>query len=469
MTSPIWKVHALSSNTTAALAAFVANLRHEDVPQDQYGYARKSVLDWLGCCVAGTREAEVRALGDVMADMGSAPHATLIARGAMASVLDAALLNGAAGNLLDLDDVHPQLIGHPSSVVVPTALAVAEWKGLSGRDVLTAYVAGYEAMVRMGLAMEPELYDRGWHATGALGVFGACAAAGHLLRLDAAQMVAAFGIAAAQAAGLRELFGTSSKCIHHGKAAMAGILACLWAQRGTQSAADVIGGRFGMRTLSEPVRTERVLDGLGTRFHLAQTCYKRHAACGSVHAAIDAALALRERPGFSVDDIERIDVRTHTLSVSLTAHNEQARTGYEAKYSMHYALALAFIEGSAELAVFSDVHVADPRVRALAARIHMSADPDMQYVEAMPSELTMTLRDGSRTVLRVDTPKGRPSNPMDWSDMAAKFRQLAAPTLEPSAIEQVIEDVARLEDVDVRALMQRLSTAEDAAAQAVAA
>ncbi|MDO9435479.1 MmgE/PrpD family protein [Hydrogenophaga sp.] len=458
-----------SDNTTHLLAGFVANLRHEDVPVEQFGYARKSVLDWLGCCVAGGREAEVRSLCDVIESMGSAPQASLIARGSKRSVLDAALLNGAAGNLLDLDDVHPQLIGHPSSVVVPTVLAVAEWKGLSGRDVLTAYVAGYEAMVRMGLAMEPELYDRGWHATGALGVFGSCAAAGNLLRLDAQQMVAAFGIAAAQAAGLRELFGTSSKCIHHGKAAMAGILACLWAQRGTQSAVDVIGGRFGMRTLSEPVRTERIAEGLGTHFHLAQTCYKRHAACGSVHAAIDAALELRERPGFSLDDIDRIDVRTHTLSVSLTAHNEHARTGYEAKYSMHYALALAFIEGSAALAVFSDARVMDPRVRALAARVHMSADPDMQYIEAMPSELALTLRDGRRTVLRVDTPKGRPSNPMDWNDMAAKFRQLATPTLDTATIDRVIADVARLEDADVGALMQRLSRATTHTHEVVAA
>jgi 2-methylcitrate dehydratase PrpD len=445
-----------NANATRSLGAFAAGLTRERIPADQFTYVRKSLLDWLGCCLAGTREPAVRSLNEVLEVAGGDGPATVIARGRRATVLDAALLNGAAGNLLDLDDVHPQLIGHPSSVIAPTLLTLAEWKGLDGARLATAWVAGYEAMVRLGLATEPELYDRGWHATGALGVFGSCAAAANLLRLDEDQATAALAIAAAQAAGLRELFGTSSKCIHHGKAAMAGILACLWAAKGVESAADVLGGRYGLRTLSEPVRLAAVTDGLGERFHLAQTCYKRHAACGSVHAAIDAALQLRTEPGFDVDRIERIDVTTHLLSVSLTAHNEHARTAYEAKYSMHYSLALAFLEGRGDLEVFTDARVNDPRVRALAQRVHMRGDPEMQYVEAMPSQVVVQMKDGRRHALRVDAPKGRPSNPMDWNDMADKFRRLAAPTLSDARARQVIERVEALDTLDVRGLMELL-------------
>ncbi|HYF20368.1 MAG TPA: MmgE/PrpD family protein [Ramlibacter sp.] len=444
------------ANATRSLGAFAARLTRERIPADQFTYVRKSLLDWLGCCLAGTREPAVRSLDEVLQVAGGSGTVTVIGRGRRATLLDAALLNGAAGNLLDLDDVHPQLIGHPSSVIAPTLLALSEWKGLDGARLATAWVAGYEAMVRIGQATEPQLYDRGWHATGALGVFGACAAAANLLQLDEDQAVAALAIAAAQAAGLRELFGTSSKCIHHGKAAMAGILACLWAQKGVDSAPDVLGGRYGLRTLSEPVRLEAVTDGLGERFHLAQTCYKRHAACGSVHAAIDAAMQLRGQPGFSADAIERIDVTTHKLSVSLTAHNEHARTAYEAKYSMHYSLALAFLEGRGDLDVFTDARVADPRVRALAQRVHMQADPQMQYIEAMPSDLVVQMKDGQRHQLRVDAPKGRPSNPMDWNDMADKFRRLAAPTLSDERAAQVIERVETLETLDVGALMELL-------------
>jgi 2-methylcitrate dehydratase PrpD len=449
-----------STNPTRALSSFIAGLRYEDIPDDQFQYVRKSVLDWLGCCLAGTREPAVRALNEVMEQMQGAAHATVIARGRRASVLDAALLNGAAGNLLDLDDVHPQLIGHPSSVLVPTLLALAEWKGATGRELATAYVAGYEAMVRMGLAMEPELYDRGWHATGVLGVFGACGAAARLLRLTEDQVVAALAIAATQAAGLRELFGTSSKCIHHGKAAMAGILACLWAQKGVDSAQDVVGGHFGLRTISEPVRTEALLDGLGKRFHLSQTCYKRHAACGSVHAAVDAVLQLRSTPDFRVEDIERIEAITHQLCVSLTGHNAQAETAFAAKYSLHYSLALALLDGSADLDVFTDTRVQDPTVRALARRVHMTGDPEMKYIEAMPADITIVMKDGRQLRLRVDAPRGRPSNPMSWDDMADKFRRLAAPTLDARRADQVIAAVGSLESTDLGAMLALLANAQ---------
>lgn len=447
-------------NATRALAAFAVGLRRDAVPQEQFQYVRKSLLDWLGCCLAGTREPDVRSLDEVLQEAGGTGDVTVIARGRRATVLDAALLNGAAGNLLDLDDVHPQLIGHPTSVLAPTLLALAEWKGLDGGRLQAAWIAGYEAMVRIGLATEPQLYERGWHATGALGVFGSCAAAANLLGLDEDQAVAALAIAGAQAAGLRELFGTSSKCIHHGKAAQAGILACLWARKGVASAPDVLGGRFGLRTLSEPVRLDAIVDGLGQRFHLQQTCYKRHAACGSVHSAIDAAMALRALPGFDADGVERIDVATHTLSVSLTQDNARARTGFEAKYSMHYALALAFLEGSGDLDLYTDARVLDPRVRALAARVHMTADARMQYIEAMPSHVVVTMKDGRRHELRVDAPKGRPSNPMSWGDMADKFRRLAAPTLSAATASKVVAGVDALDACDVRGLLRLLARDE---------
>lgn len=446
-----------TANATAALAAFISNLRYEHIPEDQFGFARRSLLDWLGCCLAGTREDAVMALNKVLEPMSGARQATVIARNRQASVLDAALLNGAAGNLLDLDDVHPALIGHPSSVLAPTVLAVGEWLDASSNDALTAYVAGYETMVRVGQAVEPELYDRGWHATGVLGVFGACAAAARLLGLSAAHTQAALAIAATQAAGLRELFGTSSKCIHHGKAAMAGILACLWAREGVDSAEDIIGGHFGLRTLSEPVRIDAILDGLGTRYQLAQTCYKRHAACGSVHAAIDAAMALRLEPGFSLDNIARIDAVTHKLCYSLTHHNEHAQTGLAAKYSMHFALALALREGRGDLDLFTDEAVADPRVRGLAAKVFMTVDPTMQYIEAMPSQLTIITKDGARSTLRIDAPKGRPSNPMSWDDLADKFTHLALPTLDGTSITRVVEHMADFQNRSIRQLMPLLA------------
>jgi len=448
----------MTTNPTRALASFISGLQYESIPPDQFQYVRKSVLDWLGCCLAGAREPAVRSLNEVMEQMQSAPHATVIARGRRASVLDAAMLNGAAGNVLDLDDVHPQLIGHPSSVLAPTLLSLAEWQEATGRELATAYVAGYESMVRMGLATEPQLYDRGWHATGVLGVFGACAAAARLLRLTEDQIVNALAIAASQAAGLRELFGTSSKCIHHGKAATAGILSCLWAQKGVDSAEDVVGGRFGLRTFCDPVRVQALVEDLGTRFHLAQTCFKRHAACGSVHAAIDAALQLRGQPGFLSEDIEHVDAVVHELCVSLTERNAQAGTAFAAKYSLHYSLALALLEGRADLDVYTDARVNDPAVREMARKVRMTADPQMRYVEAMPADLTMVMKGGRELRLRVDAPKGRPSNPMSWDDITGKFRRLAAPTLDTARAREVVARVEALESADIGGLLSLLAT-----------
>jgi 2-methylcitrate dehydratase PrpD len=280
-----------------------------------------------------------------------------------------------------------------------------------------------------------------------------------MLGLNQTHTVAALAIAASQAAGLRELFGTSSKCIHHGKAAMAGILACLWARQGVDSAANVIGGRYGLRTFSEPLSLDAIVERLGEDFHLAQTCYKRHAACGSVHAAVDAAMELRRQPGFVIERIERIEVRTHKLAYDLTIDNAQAATGLAAKYSMHYSLALAFIEGHASLELFTDAKVAEPQVRSMAERVHMSIDPQMKYIEAMPSEVTVVLTDGHRMMLRIDAPKGRPSNPMGWDDIAAKFKSLAAPTLDCEQMEQVIACLANFHETPIRSLMPLLAKA----------
>lgn len=446
-------------NLTGALARFVVDLRRERVPHDQVACVGTSMLDWLGCCIAGVHEPSVQALDAVLDLMGGAPQATLIARGRRSSVLNAVLLNGAAGNLLDLDDLHAGMIGHPSAVLAPTVLAIGDWLNLDWQLAATGYVAGYEVMARLGLGVEPELYNRGWHATGVLGVFGACAAAGKLLGLGETQLTSAFAIAASQAAGLRELFGTPSRCIHQGKAAMAGVLACLWAREGVQSCSDIIGGRHGLRVLSGIVRPGPILDGLGEHFLLSQTSYKRHAASGSLHAGIDATMSLREANRLSPADIEKVEVSTHPLALDLCGAHADPKSAFAAKQSMHFAVALALKEGRCDLDLYTDAMVGDPVIRGLRERISVSADSTMTYVEAMPSLVTITTRDGRRLSQRVDVPKGRPGNPMRPDEIAAKFRALCASVLAPVAIEEVIRSLAQVDGIGVTRLMQLVADA----------
>jgi len=448
---------ASGQDVTRRLARFVATLRHDQIPDTARAYVSRSLLDWIGCCIAGLDEAPVRALDAVLAPMGGAAQATVIGRGRRASVLDAALLNGVAGNVLDLDDLHPGLIGHPAAVLAPTVLALGEWLGADGAAVETAYVAGYEVLVRIGLGTEPDLYNRGWHATGVLGTFGACAAAGRLLGLDERMMCAALAIAATQAAGLRELSGTPARCIHQGRAAAAGVLACLWAREGVEGVDDIIGARHGLRVFSGEVHREPMLDGLGERFLLEQTCYKRHAASGSLHAALDAAIALRERHRLVPDEVVQVEVVTHPLALELCARHAAPESVASARQSMQFGVALALAEGRCDRDLYTDAMRLDPSIRTLCEKITVSADPTMVYAQAMPSAVAVTTRDGRRLSLRVDIPRGRPGNPMEPGELVDKFRALVDGALDAATAAAVVRDLTAADGPSVASVLARIA------------
>ena len=438
---------------TADIGKFVAGLRYEQIPAEAVPTVARGFTDCVGVLIAGLPEPVTSIVAN---SVGYPDPINTIADFAPSriSAPDMALIYGTAAHALDYDDTG--LTGHPSAVLAPTVLALGEWLGKSGREIGTAYAAGYEVMVRLGLAMEPNLYNRGWHATGVLGVFGACAAAGKVLGLSEAHLTSAFAIAASQAAGLRELFGTPSKCIHQGKAAMAGVLACLWAKEGVASSPDIFGGRNGLRVFSEPVQSGPALEGLGERFLLSETCYKRHASSGSLHAAMDAAIALRDLNGLSVPDIDKVEVVTHTLAADLARDNAAPKSAFAAKQSMHFSVALALKEGRGDLDLYTDTMVFDPIIRALQERITVTGDASMQYIEAMPAQVTVTTRSGRSLTLRVDAPKGRPSNPMQWDELAAKFRMLAGPILPVDRQQEVVRSLSDLDNLSVARLMSLL-------------
>jgi len=463
MPMPALTFGASSQDVTHRLAGFVAALRHDGIPDTARAYVGRSLLDWIGCCLAGLDEPPVRALESVLAPMGGAAQATVIGRGRRASVLDAALLNGASGNVLDLDDLHPGLIGHPAAVLAPPVLALGEWLGADGAEVETAYVAGYEVLVRIGLGTEPDLYRRGWHATGVLGPFGACAAAGRLLGLDERALRSALAIAATQAAGLRELSGTPARCIHQGRAAAAGVLACLWAREGVQGVDDILGAPYGLQVFSGEVRAEPMLDGLGERFLLDQTCYKRHAASGSLHAALDATIALRERHRLVPDEVMQVAVATHPLALELCEPHAAPESVASARQSMHFGVALALAEGRCDRDLYTDAMRVDPSIRALCGRVTVSADPTMVYAQAMPSAVTVTTRDGRCLSMRVDIPRGRPGNPMDPGELVDKFRALVDGTLDAATAQAVVRDVTAADGPSVASLLARIARVAPAA------
>ena len=328
-----------SQGLTRALAEQARTLSYADLPDDVRTLARQCVLDYVACTLAGAKEELTDILLAEAQEQGGAPIATVIGHAARLPVLSAALVNGAASHALDFDDVNLAMTGHPSVVLLSALLALAEERGSSGQDVLTAFVAGYELQCRLGLLLAPGHYNTlGFHATGTLGSFGAAAACAHLLGLDAEKFATALGIAGTQAAGLKSMFGTMCKPLHAGKAAYHGLLAARLAQRGFTARADVIECAQGFAgTHSPDFNPADALAEPPGGFHILNNLFKYHAACYMTHAPIEAARKLREQHGLTPDSIAPHpphvgrDVRPH-LQHRCPAH----RPGGEIQPSAHH-------------------------------------------------------------------------------------------------------------------------------------
>ncbi len=429
---------------TSELAEYVAGASADDVPASARARAALCALDFFGCALGGCREPLVRAVADTAAALGGAPQATVLGGGRRASVAHAALINGAAANALDYDDMHVGMFGHPSGPVFAAALAVAEWEGASGADLALAAVLGIDVECRLGNAVNPAHYYHGWHATGTLGHFGAAAACARLLGLDADQTRHALGLAGAQAAGIRQSLGTMARPLHTGKAAANGILAALLAQRRFTGPGAVIEGPDGFMACFAPGwRPEVVSEGLGKRFEIERILFKRYAACFEVHAAINGLLALRARHGLRPEQVRAVSARVYPHTMQMAAR-ENPQTGLEAKLSLQYCAAVALAEGRVGEAEFGDPMVARDDLRALAARVCGHAEPDFPITQA---EVTVSTVDGAELTERVDLLAHEDRGSLE-RELRAKFRALAAPVLGDEAAERLEAALLDLDAAD---------------------
>jgi 2-methylcitrate dehydratase PrpD len=299
------------------------------------------VLDYLGVALAGADDPLVRILLDELAAAGGTPQASLVGHPVRLPVLAAALLNGAAGHALDYDDVNLSMPGHPSVAILPGLIALAESERACGRDLVTAFVAGYETACRLGAALSPGHYDRGFHSTGTIGSFGAAAACARLLGLDAAATATALGIAGTQAAGLKSQFGTMCKPFHAGKAAQNGLLAARLAHRGFTSRPDLVECEQGFAlTHGADFRPEAALAEPEHGFHLFANLFKHHAACYLTHAPIECARQLRERHGLTPDRIAGVTLRLDA-SCDRVCNIPAPIDGLQSKFSLRQTVAMA--------------------------------------------------------------------------------------------------------------------------------
>jgi 2-methylcitrate dehydratase PrpD len=431
-----------------AFVDFVLGLRLGALPDAVVEAARLCLTDWIGAAVRGSSEPLAAALDAVVAASGGEPQATVVGRGRRTSALLAALANGAQGHALDLDDTHLASIVHGSAPVAPAALAIAEWRGLSGAAVLEAFVAGFEVETRIGRVIGPLLAERGFHVTAILGHFGAVAAAGRLLGLSAEPLGRALGIAGTQAAGLEQSLGTMSKPLHPGKAAMNGILAALLAREGFTGPTGILDAPPGLPGTFVGVADLRpALTDLGSRFEILDNSTKLYAACHLLHATIDAGRAIRERAAPAAEAIAEVECHVPPLAVKVAAIPEP-RTGLEAKFSAGYCAALALTRGDA---AESDFAAPDPALVALAGRVRPVADAALRIPEA---RMRVRLRDGRVLDEAVKAARGTPGRPVSRPEVEEKFRRLAGVVLPAAQVDRLLETLARLDTLpDVSSLL----------------
>ena len=441
------------------LARFVVET--ESVPEDAIAQAKRALLDTLGVTLAGSREESARIVADWVREQGGRAEVAVLGRSFRAPAADAALANGAAAHALDFDDVSLPMRGHPSAPLLPAALAVAEKASRSGRDLLTAFVLGFEVETSLGRAIGEAHYALGWHATSTLGTLGAAAACARLLHLDAARTQMAFGIAASLASGLQQNFGTMTKPLHAGWAARNGVGAAELAARGFTADRRALEGESG-QTPARPGGFLRAMSGgaepdlesiasLGRPYQITSSGFgvKLYPCCYAVHRSLDAVLEMKARHRIDPAGIEAIRVEVSRGSL-MPLRGDSPATGLEGKFSLEYCLAAALLDGHVMLTTFTDEAVHRPAVRELMAKIEVSEGPDESggtFPIGGYAEVRIVLRGGEEQFLRVDTPRGDPSRPLSWEELTEKFRDCAQGVLPGEATEGAVGLIGRLEEV----------------------
>ena len=435
---------------TKTLCAHLADARPGDLSDAARQAARRGVLDWIGCALAGSAHPEIDILISVLQDTGGRPQARVLGRNLALGLRDAPLANGQMGHLLYFDDTHMGgVVLHTSSPVLAALFALAERTPVSGADLMLAYAVGFEAGVRAGRTA-PGHHKGGWHLTGTLGSIAAGAACGRLLGLDAQRLTYALGIAATQAAGMQQNRGTMCKSFHAGKAAQNGLLAALLAERGFDASQEIIEGKRGFaRIYSDTAAPDELIAGLGQRWLIETNGHKPY-ACGVVlHPLIDAVIALRNRERIDPAAVSEIALRVHPLVLSITGVTEP-QSGLQSKFSVRHSAAVALADGAAGIAQYADARAADPAVAALRRKVQAVADETLRRDEAHAAIVAA----GVRHDIHVAHASGTADNPMSDAAIEQKFRANAEPAIGSERARHACDIAWSLESLaDVRTLI----------------
>ena len=436
------------------LAEYVEQLSFHDLPPEVVERTKYHLLDTLGCIILGAQTPPLNKMLSIIKRFGGAGSSTLIGKDYRTDCLNAALFNGAAAHAYEFDDLHRLSVIHPGAVIIPATLALGESLNVNGRTILLAIVAGYEVMIRIGMALGKSHYYF-WHTTATAGVFGSAAACSKLLQLDSESILNAFGNAGTQASGLWEFKsdGAMSKLLHTGRASQSGMLSALLASEGFTGAKRILGGEKGLlKATSKDYHLEKVDENLGEKFRLLETSVKLYPSCGHTHPAIHAILKLQKRAHFPISDIHEVIVRTYSAAVDV-AGVENPVNPYQAKFSLKYCVAIALKEGGVKLQHFTERVLEDLTLRKLMSKIKIIIDPELD--KAYPNEwltsITILLKNGNKLEESAAYPDGDPEDPFWKQQVISKFMNLTSGILEESVGKEVVKKTLSFDSLsDVR-------------------
>ncbi|CAN2967682.1 MULTISPECIES: MmgE/PrpD family protein [Pseudomonas] len=433
---------------TQALCRFLAELTYAQLPEHVLARTEELYLDWLASALASQGAHPIPLFERYAQKMGpSSGPAQVIVNGTGTSAYFAALINAASSHLVEQDDLHNSSVLHPATVVFPAALAAAQDLGKSGRELLLASVAGYEAGIRIGEFMGRSHY-RIFHTTATVGTLASAVAVGKLLDFNEDQFINLLGSAGTQAAGLWEFLrdAADSKQLHTAKAAADGLLAAYLTADGLTGARNILEGDQGLAAgMSSDAQPGKLSAGLGSRWALVETSFKFHASCRHTHPAADALLDVMQREGLSAAQISQVQTHVHQGAIDVLGRVTVPATVHQAKFSMGTVLGLIAVHGKAGLPEFHDLSLTDPAVAVFRNKVSMTLDPevDSAYPQRWLGRVTVTTTDGRTLRGAIDEPKGDPGNTLSRAELADKFQRLAhfsgarTPTQARGLIEQV--------------------------------
>ena len=461
----------LLAEATRDLARFGAALRYDDIPADVIARIKLSLLDSLGCCLFGATLPWTKKVA-ALAELESAkPVATLIGLGRKTSASLAALVNGTSGHAFELDDIHKESIIHAGSIATPVALGLAELNvqksgKVSGRDVLTAMVAGYEIGHRVGNAATMSLFFRGFHPQGTSGAFVAAATAARMLNLDALQFQHALGMAGSQAGGLMAAQeGAMVKRFHSGRAAQSGVYAAQLAADGFTGILDALEAPYGgyLSTYSDEPNPSRLTAGLGKNWETLNVGYKPHASVTSIHSALDGLAAIMQEQKLKAADIAKVETGLSPMTHVHCAWEYKAQGVTAAQMNLYYGMAVIALDGAAFTEQFREARLADPQILDFITRISAHVDPEIEKMGAPfrhASRVKITARNGQVFEKLSLHRRGSPENPLSPEEVLHKFRNVVAPCMDKAAAEMIITTVNKFETLtDISSVMPLLGAA----------